>query len=207
MNKRTMKKGLAIVLALMMVFSMSTFAFANTTITPQPVTYPVNVDVTIFAEEGNVTDVTGTSQTVNDVYVEDSITFTAPFTTVFTQYLSPNPGSAHQLSGYPTVMDAICKAYQNAGGTAANITLGWDSNPSEGPQGAYISKLFGNSTITTVSGFYRWEGYSWVIYLNDTTKTWNEATRTGKIPYYASNVQIQSGDKVFVLFEQTEETW
>ena len=104
-------------------------------------------------------------------------------------------------------MDAICKAYQNVNGPTAGISLGWDSNPSEGPEGAYLTTLFGNTTITTVSGLYRWEGYSWSIYLNETTDTWNANARSGKIPYYASNVQIQNGDTIYVMYENNVETW
>ena len=59
MNKRTMKKGLAIVLALVMVFAMTATAFASDTITPVEVSYPMNVKVVMLAEGGTVTDVNG----------------------------------------------------------------------------------------------------------------------------------------------------
>ncbi|MFR5858518.1 MAG: hypothetical protein ACLUJC_04740 [Clostridia bacterium] len=213
MNKRTMKKGLAIVLALVMVFAMTATAFASDTITPVEVSYPMNVKVVMLAEGGTVTDVSGVTHQITGVMEmgnDDTgvpVQFTSPFSTIFTSYLPTNPGSAHQLNGYPTVMDAICKAYQNVNGPTAGISLGWDSNPSEGPEGAYLTTLFGNTTITTVSGLYRWEGYSWSIYLNETTDTWNANARSGKIPYYASNVQIQNGDTIYVMYENNVETW
>ena len=213
MNKRTMKKGLAIVLALIMVFAMTATAFASDTITPVEVSYPMNVKVVMLAAGETVTDVSGVTHQITGVMEMGNdgtgvpVQFTSSFSTIFTSYLPTNPGSAHQLNGYPTVMDAICKAYQNVNGPTAGISLGWDSNPSEGPEGAYLTTLFGNTTITTVSGLYRWEGYSWNIYLNGTTDTWNANTRSGKIPYYASNVQIQNGDTIYVMYENNVETW
>ena len=211
--KRQMKKGLAIVLALVMVFAMTATAFASDTITPVEVSYPMNVKVVMLAEGETVTDVSGVTHQITGVMEMGNdgagvpVQFTSPFSTIFTSYLPTNPGSAHQLNGYPTVMDAICKAYLNVNGPTAGISLGWDSNPSEGPEGAYLTTLFGNTTITTVSGLYRWEGYSWSIYLNETTDTWNANTRSGKIPYYASNVQIQNGDTIYVMYENNVETW
>lgn len=195
-------------MVLTMVFAMTATAFATETITPQPVTYPMNVNVWFIAFGDEVTDVSGTVHQTTYVEEYPEISFESPFTTIFTQYLPSAPAAgAHQLNGYPTVMDAICKAYLQANGSMSGFSIGWDSNPSEGPQGAYVNTLFNNSTITTVLGDYRWEGYSWNIYLNSTANTWNAATRTGKIPYYASNVQVKSGDTIYVMYEDNEETW
>lgn len=205
--KTNLKKVLSIVMILTMVFAMSATAFASQTITPQPVTYPINATVVFISEGDVVTDSTGDVHQTAAAYAEVPVTFTAPFTTVFTKYLNTVPASgAHQLEGYPTVMDAICQAYMQDNGSMSGFSIGWDSNPYEGPQGAYVNTIYGNSTITTVSGLYRWEGYSWSIYLN-VTDEWNEDAQTGKIPYYASNVQLHDNDIIYVLYEENVETW
>ncbi len=206
--KKQMKKIFAVVMALTMVFAMSASAFAtDDVITPSPVNYPLTAHVMIYAEGETVTDVNGTVHHTNAAYAEDDVVFNSAGT-VFTQYLPAGTDtSGHQLNGYPTILDAICKLYVESNGSNDGLVMGWDSNPYEGPQGAYITTLFDNSTITTVSGLYRWEGYSWTIYLNDTTDTWDAETRTGKIPYYASNIQIQEDDQIYVLYEKNVETW
>ena len=210
---KNFKKFLSIVMVLVMVFAMTATAFADDTITPEEVTYPMNVNVIMTATAATVTDVYGVTHQitgVNEVGTDEEgvpVQFTSPFTNVFLSYLSTDPGDGFQLRGYPTVMDAICKAYQNVNGSTSGISLGWDSYPYTGPQGAYLSTLFGNTTITTVSTSNRWEGYSWNLYLNEKTNTWNEEDREGKIPYYASNVQIMEGDTIYVAYELNVETW
>lgn len=209
MKMRNVRKVFAIVMALMLTFVMNVSMFAaDDVITPKPVTYPLNVQVVFLAEGESITDVSGTVHKTNYVEEYEDVTFNEPFTNVFLQYLTDKPAAgAFLLEGYPTVMDAICQAYKQTGSLMNGFVIGWDGKPSQGPQGAYVTSLFGNSTITTVSGLYRWEGYSWSIYLNDTNEKWDENTRTGLIPCYASNVQLEEGDIIYVLYEKTEESW
>ena len=205
-SRRAAAVLMTLVLSLTMVFGTAATSFAAETVTPTPVTYPVKADVVFLSEGGEVTDVSGVKHQTTAVEKYESVTFTSPFTQVFTGPKFLNDTTVNfPLKGVPTVMDAICQAYEQTG-TTDTITLGWDAQPESGPAGAYVTTLFNNSTITTVSGLYRWEGYSWSIYLGD-TKDWDETAGEGKIPYYASNVQLHDGDRIYVVYEENEETW
>lgn len=142
MNKRTMKKGLAIVLALVMVFAMTATAFATTNAT---------INYTVEFAYGE-----------NYEYHEGSFD-TAAFTR--TAYSTDGKiGTAIIRGNTPTILDATYAAL-NSVAPADEVIIGWDTVDPRG--GAYITKMLGQQTETAAdSSSTEWRGWAWKYYIN-----------------------------------------
>ena len=169
MNKRTMKKGLAIVLALVMVFSMSAVAFAGTN-----ETISVTVEF-IDAKYGTVYEV-----------VENVEFNTATFNRsagIPTYDPIGKPGTAIIASNTPTVLDATCKALGMLNQTQNDIVIGWDDAVLDPRGGAYITEMLGLQTETAADTSETvWRGNVWKYQIGYT-----------EADLYASNVALENG--------------
>ncbi len=208
--KTAKRKIVSIIVGLTMLISsmiLSTVvASADTPVTPS---YPMQVSTVFTTTDApsSITDKWNQTHTVPYInFVYDDATYTSPFTTVIPGATTTN----HWLLGYPTAMDDIYSCY---GSLNSNDYTGWSSgwDTSNTPNGAYVDEMFNLPEITTYYNATKkkWKGYSWQIYMNtySTADTWNPTTRTGKVPQYASNIQVFNGDVVVCRFMYTEETW
>lgn len=140
--KKNLRKVLAVVLALTMVFAMSANAFADTDSANETIT----VTVEFIDENGTVYECTDVSF--------DTSTFNAHLYSI-----PANPGTAVITGNTPTVMDATYKALQDLGMSSGMIT-GWDTEDSRG--GMYITKMLGLETATAAdTSATVWRGYAW----------------------------------------------
>lgn len=181
MNKRTMKKGLAIVLALVMVFSMSAVAFAGTN-----ETITVTVEF-IDAQYGTVYEV-----------VEDIEFNTATFNrAAHNPTYDPigKPGTAVITDNTPTVLDATFKALGMLNQTQGDIVYGWDDAQTDPRGGAYITEMLGLQTETALDTSETvWRG-----------NTWNYEIGYVDADLYASNVALEDGMVISWWYEYCEE--
>lgn len=204
--KKTMSKIMIVITAALMVMMMAVPSFADTP------SYPMDVRVFFITTNApsTITDIGGVSHSISQMYVHNDTTYTSSFTTVIPGAYYP----MHALMGVPTAMDAMYTCY---GLRNSNNYTGWHSDwdTVNTPNGAYVDKMFNIPEYTTALEYNwnthinTWKGYTWQIYLNTTStaNTWNSSTRKGKLPAYASNVQIQDGDKVYCRYMYTEESW
>ena len=202
MNKRTMKKGLAIVLALVMVFAMATTAFAA------PTGY-VSVSVTqdnfntngYYAGGGTPVTVQGKTITNFDVSLSD-------ISTEITRGLKTNTylpaGVTDPMGGQSSVLDAIIVALQQKGIT--NITTGWSSYT---PAGGYISNFGNYPLIPNSVTYFNKGGQKWA---RSTGTGWNIAyqpsggTMTGAASY-ASNILLADGMDIIIDVSAYDIEW
>ena len=167
MNKRTMKKGLAIVLALVMVFAMTATAFAANS----------GIDVTIKMDGG----VAYPTMTVTSAQIADRIAHIPNRT----NHLYDDSAASATVPnvGY-TVADALIEAWLQVNGSGQLLTdeiaTGWD-NIAEHP-GMFFSTYAGMSSndgkYYLVDSYqqngktmykYYWRGYTWTMYINGAT--------------------------------------
>ncbi len=197
--KKTMRKIMIVFVAALMVMMMAVPSFA--------VTYPLSTTVYFYAQGGNVTQYGGDIISVPAINTGAQVTYQTGFTTNFTTAFPTPSGVTHQYEDVqPTVMDAIYDVYYYLNNYSNNgITIGWDGSST--PNGAYLYQLNGVSQIPEIIQSNYWKGYSWHIFLNQVTNSWNGTTRKGLIPYYASNMPLQDGDKVYVRFLESEQSW
>lgn len=139
--KRQMKKGLAIVLALIMVFAMTATAFAETNST---INYVVEF-------------------TYGDNYQYYEGDFGSSFTR--TAYSTDGKvGTAIIRTNTPTILDATYAALNDIA-PSDEVIIGWDTVDSRG--GAYITKMLGQQTETAAdSSSTEWRGWAWKYYIN-----------------------------------------
>ena len=207
--KTAKRRIISIIIGLTMLLSMmvmsTVVASADTPVTP---TYPMQVSTVFMTTDApsSIVDKWNQTHTIPTISTYDDVTYTSTFSTVIPGATNTN----HWLLGYPTAMDAIYSCY---GSLNLNDYTGWNSgwDTVNTPNGAYVDKMFNVPEITTYYNATKkkWKGYSWQIYMNtySTANSWNASTRTGKIPQYASNIQVQNGDVVVCRFMYTEETW
>ncbi len=197
--KKTMRKIMIVVAAALMVMVMAVPSFA--------VSYPLSATVHFYSPSATVTQYGGTTVNVPYWNTGAMVTYQTGFTTNFTTAFPTPSGVTHQYEDVqPTVMDAIYDVYYYLNNNSNNgITIGWDGSST--PNGAYLYQLNGVSQIPEKIQSHYWKGYSWHIYLNGTSNSWNSSTRTGLIPYYASNMPLEDDDEIYVRFLESEETW
>ena len=165
-DKRTMKKGLAIVLALAMVFAMTATAFASSSgVTVNVLMYGDTTEPYI-SQTVSAADIAGYANGASHLY-----STTGASTDV------PNIGY--------TAADALYGAwYKDNNGTAPDsdqVNIGWDNDPKEGLPGAYFTVYGGMSADAgtyyyvgmTADGKYEyyWRGDSWNLYINGNLAT------------------------------------
>lgn len=178
--KQNVKKSLILLLAVVMIVSMSVTAYA------QPIV--PNIDATVnFAVEG-------------ETYVTEEVSFDPDdFEHMF--YIDPSANYAITL---PTVLDAILQAYEqyNPGFGTAEVTYYWDiiSNPA----GIYIDRFDGlDPEVTSYTWYdigntryYTMTGYAWMIEVNGSP-----------ISLYSSSVVLNDNDVVAISYNEYEENW
>lgn len=184
-------KIFSFILVLALVLGTSVTAFADT-ITPVQPTYPMTVTVQFEAEEETVTDTDDVDHNIPAIDVTKYVTYASAG--AFSTEFPIDSGATHELEGYPTVMDAIYNAYHQYSPSMTGFSMGWDTYSA--PNGVYITNLFGIGTITQDVTSNSWLGHSWSIYLNNNL-----------INLYASNVQIENGDVVKVVYQENQENW
>ena len=160
MNKRIMKKGLAIVLALVMVFAMTATAFAADS--------GVNVTVKMYGQ----------------TYITDTISaaeISARAGSASHLYSTTGASASVPNVGY-TAADALIEAwyqkYNLSSYSDDQILIGWDNNPAVGAPGLYFTTYDGMSSDAgsyyyvgpTTDGKYEyyWRGDSWTLYIDNT---------------------------------------
>ena len=110
-------------------------------------------------------------------------------------------GAVHQYQDIPTVMDALYQYLLDQGiPLEEGIKIGWDIVSKV--NGAYINEFIGTETnvvdayYSSVKGQSYWKGYSWGLYVNGM-----------KTELYASNLILNEGDIIDLIYEYTEEYW
>lgn len=199
--KRTLRRMAIVFAAALMVMMMAVPSFAAT--------FPISTTVYFYSQGGTVTQYGGSTVTFPAwntgaiVTYQDQNTFT-------TNYITPFPAPSGVTNQYwdtqPTIMDAIYDTYYALNGYSnSGINIGWDTV--NVPNGAYVDEINNISEIPEIIQSHKWKGYSWHIFLNGISSTWNSSTRTGRIPYYASNMPLENGDVVYVRFLESTVTW
>lgn len=188
MKKLLNSRIMMFILAVAMVFAMSTVAFADTT--------TVNVDVQ-FTNEGNA--IWGTD-TPMDVPMGINTT-KAYFTPDQYDSTTINP-----LGSKSSVMDAILEATENKGKDAPT---GVDLAPKYGEPGAYIKSV---GTYTPYNQYNEYQdesgqwwgrsiGAGWSAYITPDNGTETSATQ------YLSRIQLHEGDTIRFDYSTYDYTW
>ena len=229
---RKFKKGLAIVLALAMVFAMTATAFAETTGT-------VNVKFYVpekYADlEGNYHNFSHVGYTLygqkEDPVTGDNIDVygyvrTANLATMARPAVTLPNGFQGLYNTNGNVFDAIydvavtqkgetAALYGTTAANSAAFVYGFDM-PSYTQSGAradgiFINKLSGNVTnaLDTDNTSY-WVGYSWSFYAVPTNVSNFDPLNpnvTYKSDLYTNNVNAASGYTYYMIYEYNEQTW
>ena len=182
------KKLLTFVLTLIMVLSMSSFAFADT----------LNVTVE-FTQEGNA--ISGWPQgpiALNISTVSDKDYFTTP---------EKNSTTINPLGDTTSIMDAILKAAHSIPKT---VITGVDLDPQYGDPGAYVSAIDDKVTwneywefTDPVTGklMAHSEGEGWTAYVTPDGGTETEPWE------YLSRIKLEDGDAIRFDFSFYEYEW
>ena len=214
MNKRAMKKGLAIVLALVMVFAMSASAFAADV-------GKVNISITTgnFNLSGDYTGNGSPLTTITHPLTNRSITleelsdYVGLYDIKGTFYLPA--GTADPLPGQASVLDAVLAVLFEEG--YDDIRTGWSSysDPDNGYfPGGYINDFGGTNASNNVTYENRSDGYIWG---RSTGWGWNiaykpsgEAFRTTAsdgYTHYMSDIPVASGMDIIIDLSQFNMEW
>ncbi len=179
--KNIKKRLLSLVLAVVMVLSMSMSVFAAE-VTTDKVTAHVVLDAGSYEDLG--------------VLNQEDITLSATdFKTLFTV---PS-GATHNYQNKITVMDMTVQA-ATQWGIKDTLVINWDTY--NVPNGCYMSEIFGlgtkevSSHYSSVEGESYWTGYNWVLRVNGQKAT-----------LYGSNIQVSDGDTITWSYELTTEKW
>ena len=215
MNKRTMKKGLAIVLALVMVFAMTATAFAETT--PSG-----NVTVSVMQNNfdlsgnyvGNGSNVPiGTDEEGNSRYIAN---FIVPISTVESniangyKYLYLPAETTDPMNGAASVLDAIIAALDLNGVTDFDTGCDPTNLPEHGlTPGGYIHNINSDGRVSnTVTYFEGTNGNKWG---RSVGSGWNVAYGTGsalsKANVYTSNIPLTAGMHIVIDISAFDMTW
>ena len=199
---KNFKKFLSIVMVLVMVFAMSSVAFAAQTGYVSISVTQNNFDTSgAYTGDGEAVTVQGKTITEYEVSIAD-------INQAITNGLKTNTylplGVTDPMGGQASVLDAIILALQN--NNITNIQTGWSSYT---PAGGYISN-FGNYQLTQND----------VTYFNKNGEKWGRSTGSGwNIAYtnadgdivaaasYASNIALTSGMDITIDVSTYDMTW
>lgn len=179
--KKIQKRLLSLVLAVVMVLSMSMSVFAADTTTGK-VTAHVVLDAGGYEGLG--------------VLNEDNITIS---TTDFKTLFEIPEGAEHQYKNKVTVMDMTVQAATDWG-IKDSMVIDWDTHNK--PNGCYMSEIFElgtqevSSHYSSEAGKSYWTGYNWVLRVNGK-----------KTDLYGSNILVSDGDNITWSYELTTEKW
>ncbi len=212
MNKK-LKKVLAITLALVMVFAMSTSAFAADA-------NKVSVSITTgnFNTSGVYVGGGDPLTTISIPLTNQQIALTTLTNYITSQNLKGNyylpAGTTDPLSGQASVLDAVIAVLKDAGYN--DIRTGWSSYsaPEFGIYpGGYISDFGGTNTSNSVTYEERDDGYIWG---HSVGYGWNIAYKPLNGSYtttynnqslYMSNVPVSSGMDIIIDLSQFDMEW
>lgn len=229
--KKNLKKVLAVVLALTMVFAMTATAFADTTGT---------VNVKFYVPE-KYADLNGDYQTLAkdgytlcgqraDAYTGEPInvyayTGTVNLATMTHPAVTLPDGFQGWYNNNGNVFDAIynlavtqkqetAALYNTTAANNAAFVYGFDTpsytETGVRADGIFINKLSGNSAVTLDSDNESfWVGYSWSFYAVPSGTTFNPLApdETYKSELYTNNVNASAGYAYYMIYEYNEETW
>lgn len=208
MNKRTMKKGLAIVLALIMVFAMTATAFASTETAG---TVTISVVQNNFDLEGNYV---GGGSSI-DLGSKTVVNYTVPISTI-EEYIDPEgydfktvylpDGMDDPMNGEASVLDAIIVGLYLKDVT--DIETGWDTYYNNG---GYINNICSKDVTNTVvidhtdadgTVWYKSTGHGWNVAYS-TTQDGSMIVPTN----YVSNIGLTDGMNIIVDYSQYAMVW
>lgn len=228
MNKRTMKKGLAIVLALVMVFAMTATAFANTSGTVNVKFYvpekyaDIGETYHYLAHDGytyygqradaitsanvNVYELAGTVNLAN--MTAPAVTLPQGFQGLYNTggnvfdviYNFAVTQKGQTVTEYPITTGDFVYGFDTPSYTETGVRA----------DGIFINKLSGNSAVTLDSDNESfWVGYSWSFYAVPSGTTFNPLApdETYKSELYTNNVNASAGYAYYMIYEYNEETW
>lgn len=205
---RNFKKGLAIVLALVMVFAMTATAFASTDTAG---TVTISVVQNNFDLEGNYI---GGGSSI-DLGSKTVVNYTVPISTI-EEYIDPEgddfktaylpDGMDDPMNGEASVLDAIIVGlYLN---DVTDIEAGWDTYYNNG---GYINNICSKDVTNTVvidhtdadgTVWYKSTGHGWNVAYS-TTQDGSMIVPTN----YVSNIGLTDGMNIIVDYSQYEMVW
>ena len=215
MNKRTMKKGLAIVLALVMVFAMTATAFAST---DNP-SVKVSVTANNFSSSGEYTGTGFTNLVVPianyqvdianvDYYIADKTSFDLKSVYLPSSVTDPMGGSASVADAIIATIWENYGKYLDEEQTSPSVVGGWDSITS--PNGGYISNIMNYTLQSNATTYFRGEnGNKWG---RSTGTGWNVAYKYAdgsfqKAAQYTSNIPLVDGMEIIFDVSPYDMTW
>lgn len=210
--KNIKKRLLSLVLAVVMVLSMSMSVFAAGT---SRATGTVNVKFYVNSEYAS-TALAGYTLQGNGYLA--STTYKVNLSQI-TQCPVTKPDGFKGLFDFddeaipyvPTAFDAFYNAaVTQKGETNNDFVYGFDTQytkPNE--NGIYIQKLSGLSTETLETGDNYWLGTSWAFYVIPDGAEFDPANpnETFKSDYYPNNVDLQSGKTYCMIYDLSSEEW
>lgn len=221
--KTNLKKGLSLVLALVMVFAMTTAAFASTgTCTIKayiPTAYEnyfagttVEPNIPSYYTDSSVSGMKGLSCTVELSKITGCAVETP---SGFTGLLNTDS----ELPYLATAFDVLYTGLVAAGETSETLEYGFDmysyTETGTPMHGIYLNKI-GNLTSDTFDSYYDsttgsgyWVGYSWSLYDVPANVNFNPAQpdEAYKTNYYANNIVGTEGHTYYMIYECNEEIW
>ena len=230
MNKRTMKKGLAIVLALVMVFAMTATAFANTSGTVNVKFYVPEKYADLgetyhnLAHDGytyygqradavtsanvNVYELAGTVNLAN--MTAPAVTLPQGFQGLYNTggnvfdviYNFAVTQKGQTATEYPTTTGDFVYGFDTPSYTETGVRA----------DGIFINKLSGNGTNTLATDNTSfWWGYNWSLYAvpSSAAASFNPLNpdETYKSKLYTNNVNAVDGYTYYMIYEYNEESW
>lgn len=233
---RKFKKGLAIVLALVMVFAMTATAFADTTGTCSvkfyaPDSFYDDIQEVTVQVDTSALDYDATTGLYAKSYDNASLSgitgYAVELPSGFVGYLNPDL----TLPYIPSLFDVmyreigstnVCRVdsdVQDANKDSCHTWYGADtsaySTSGVPMHGFYFSKLFNISTYSidslydTDEGFGYWYGYSWSLYDVPANTSFDPTNpnETYKSDMYPSNLEAKSGHTYYWIYELNSEEW
>ena len=210
--KTAKKRVLSIVFSLVLIMSTMFAVTFNASAT----TYPIGATVHFITTgvPSTITIIGGETKTIDQYNITKTISYTDSFATVIPGATTSN----HGLMGTPSGLDAIYSCYGKARGTNTNPVYtgwnnGWDTDNT--PSGSYVDKMFDipqytkSITYNWTTHLNTWDGYAWLIFVNTDQLdfSWDDENRTGLLPYYASNFELQDGDVIYCRYLHVQESW